>query len=425
MPSAISTATSAAIEAIGEARGPPRRCPRADGAAERVGEALGHPSALRSGQGGAARGRAAAAPRRAGRSRPPARARPHRRCRGAGSPRSDARRCSPRPSAIPRSTAGPGLGLAVQAYGKRALPVLRWLQRAGRAQRASASPCASSRAPTGTARSSGRRSAGSPTIPCSRARSHTDVSYLACMRFCWRTSPRFFPQFATHNAQYDRLGARGGGRRAYEFQRLHGMGEALYEEVGRRAGSSMCRAASMRRSGAHEDLVAYLVRRLLENGANTSFVNRLADEDAPLDDIIRDPGRERGAGADGQVRGCRVPPDIFRPERANSMGLALTRAVGARAAAAQIARAAGGDVRGRAHRRRPQPRAAGAAELVLCPHDRAPAHRHGANGRPGRRSRRRSRAPAARRSDWDRLGGPARARSWSAPPISTSATACG
>jgi RHH-type proline utilization regulon transcriptional repressor/proline dehydrogenase/delta 1-pyrroline-5-carboxylate dehydrogenase len=118
---------------------------------------------------------------------------------------------------------------------------------------------------------------------------HTDVSYLACARKLLAAPDAVYPQFATHNAQTVASGdlpLAGPNYYAgqYEFQCLHGMGEPLYEQV-----TAAPRPASWRRPcriyapvGTHETLLAYLVRRLLENGANTSFVNRIADPDVPV-----------------------------------------------------------------------------------------------------------------------------------------------
>ena len=117
----------------------------------------------------------------------------------------------------------------------------------------------------------------------------TDVSYLACAKFMLAKRHLFYPQFATHNAHtIAAVKIMAGEKGGYEFQRLHGMGQALYEQVvGPTKMNLPCRIYAP--VGSHEDLLAYLVRRLLENGANTSFVNRLADDDAPIADIIADP----------------------------------------------------------------------------------------------------------------------------------------
>ncbi|MFT5508273.1 MAG: RHH-type proline utilization regulon transcriptional repressor/proline dehydrogenase [Hyphomicrobiaceae bacterium] len=134
----------------------------------------------------------------------------------------------------------------------------------------------------------------------------------------------FYPQFATHNAQTIATALTAGGGAEFEFQRLHGMGEALYDDIVESGEFDRpCRIYAP--VGSHEDLLAYLVRRLLENGANTSFVNRIADEDLPIGDIIRDPvetvlqEQEGGSSSKGLVR----PPRIFGPDRRNSSGLAL------------------------------------------------------------------------------------------------------
>ena len=197
-----------------------------------------------------------------------------------------------------------GLGLAVQAYGKRADPGAALAAPPRPNAPASASLCASSRAPTGTARSSGRRSARSPITRCSRASCNTDVSYLACVRLLLSDPKAFYPQFATHNAHALAAAHVAGGPAVFEFQRLHGMGEALYEEVVRRRRSSAAPCRIYAPVGGHEDLLAYLVRRLLENGANTSFVNRLADAEAPVAEIIRDPVE----AADARARAASEAP---------------------------------------------------------------------------------------------------------------------
>ena len=121
---------------------------------------------------------------------------------------------------------------------------------------------------------------------------HTDVSYLACARKLLAAPDAVFPQFATHNAQTLASVLVFAGpnfyRGQYEFQCLHGMGEPLYEEVvGRDKLDRPCRVYAP--VGSHETLLAYLVRRLLENGANTSFVNRIADASVAMDDLVADP----------------------------------------------------------------------------------------------------------------------------------------
>ena len=117
----------------------------------------------------------------------------------------------------------------------------------------------------------------------------TDLSYLACAQKLLANPMLFFPQFATHNAHTVAAVLEfAGNRRDFEFQRLHGMGEALYDLiVGEDKMWVPCRIYAP--VGQHEDLLAYLVRRLLENGANSSFVNRISGRALPIEEIIADP----------------------------------------------------------------------------------------------------------------------------------------
>ncbi|HTT81598.1 MAG TPA: bifunctional proline dehydrogenase/L-glutamate gamma-semialdehyde dehydrogenase PutA, partial [Stellaceae bacterium] len=158
----------------------------------------------------------------------------------------------------------------------------------------------------------------------------TDVSYLACAKRLFAAGPVFYPQFATHNAHtLAAVRELAGDRRDWEFQRLHGMGEALYAEVvpPDRMGRP-CRIYAP--VGSHADLLAYLVRRLLENGANTSFVNRLVDEKAPVEDIIADPVARLARLPAKPHPKIPLPHDLYRPARVNSRGLDLAdpRALG-------------------------------------------------------------------------------------------------
>jgi RHH-type proline utilization regulon transcriptional repressor/proline dehydrogenase/delta 1-pyrroline-5-carboxylate dehydrogenase len=155
---------------------------------------------------------------------------------------------------------------------------------------------------------------------------HTDVSYLACGRKLLSAPDAIFPQFATHNAStlaaiVEMAGANFYAGQ-YEFQCLHGMGESLYEEVvGRDKLDRPCRIYAP--VGTHETLLAYLVRRLLENGANTSFVNRIADHKIPVADLVADPVAEASAivplGAPHPK--IALPAHILGPARKNSAGI--------------------------------------------------------------------------------------------------------
>jgi RHH-type proline utilization regulon transcriptional repressor/proline dehydrogenase/delta 1-pyrroline-5-carboxylate dehydrogenase len=140
----------------------------------------------------------------------------------------------------------------------------------------------------------------STDFPVYTRKIYTDVSYVACARKLLAATDAVFPQFATHNAQtlatIYKWQAPTSRSARYEFQCLHGMGEPLYDEVvGRQNLDRPCRIYAP--VGTHETLLAYLVRRLLENGANSSFVNRIADPAVSIDDLIADPGRYRRSHA--------------------------------------------------------------------------------------------------------------------------------
>src|SRR6266550_165532 len=184
-----------------------------------------------------------------------------------------------------------GLGLAVQAYQKRALPVIDWLiDLALRQQRII--PVRLVKGAYWDSEIKRGQELGLSDYPVFTRKLGTDTSYLACARALLKVPEQIFPQFATHNAHtLAAVEAFAGTNRKFEFQRLYGMGEALYEFYEdairpMRVGAGTRIYAPV---GSHEDLLAYLVRRLLENGANTSFVNRLANDKAPLEEIIGDP----------------------------------------------------------------------------------------------------------------------------------------
>ena len=164
---------------------------------------------------------------------------------------------------------------------------------------------------------------GLESYPVFTRKSHSDISYLAAARAALDAGEKIYAQFATHNAHtLASILHFAGSRRDYEFQRLHGMGEELYAEVVDPAKHDRpCRVYAP--VGNHEDLLPYLVRRLLENGSNTSFVNKIADESIDVMDIIADP-LELAAKHD-YVAHDRIPTpgDIFRPERDNSRGVNL------------------------------------------------------------------------------------------------------
>ncbi|PTB21605.1 trifunctional transcriptional regulator/proline dehydrogenase/L-glutamate gamma-semialdehyde dehydrogenase [Trinickia symbiotica] len=158
---------------------------------------------------------------------------------------------------------------------------------------------------------------------------YTDVSYLACAKRLLAAPDAVYPQFATHNAHtlaaIYHLAGQNYYPGQYEFQCLHGMGEPLYEEVtGRDKLNRPCRIYAP--VGTHETLLAYLVRRLLENGANTSFVNRIADETVPVASLVGDPVEEASKIAPLGAPHAKIPlpRELYGAERVNSMGLDLS-----------------------------------------------------------------------------------------------------
>jgi RHH-type transcriptional regulator, proline utilization regulon repressor / proline dehydrogenase / delta 1-pyrroline-5-carboxylate dehydrogenase len=214
-----------------------------------------------------------------------------------------------------------GLGLAVQAYGKRAEPVLAWLAELAEST-ARRLPIRLVKGAYWDTEIKRAQEAGFAGYPVFTRKIATDVSYLACAKHLLARRDVFYPQFASHNAHtLAAVSIMAGNDRRFEFQRLHGMGQALYEQiVGRQKLNQPCRIYAP--VGSHEDLLAYLVRRLLENGANTSFVNRLADDEAPIAEIIADPVEGIGRLASIPHPRIPLPRDIFAPRR-NSAGYPL------------------------------------------------------------------------------------------------------
>ncbi|WP_340117358.1 bifunctional proline dehydrogenase/L-glutamate gamma-semialdehyde dehydrogenase PutA [Pelagibius sp. 7325] len=215
-----------------------------------------------------------------------------------------------------------GFGLAVQAYQKRALPLLDWL--ADMAKRHKRRLMV--RLVKGAYWDSEVKLAqelGLDGYPVFTRKAATDLSYLACVKRLLSDPDAFYPQFATHNAHSVAwILEAAGNRKDYEFQRLHGMGEALYQQiVGPEKLDHPCRIYAP--VGSHEDLLAYLVRRLLENGANSSFVNRIQDEKLPIDEIIADPALKLRSVSQIPHPGIPLPADLFQPERKNSEGVDL------------------------------------------------------------------------------------------------------
>ncbi|SIQ82642.1 L-proline dehydrogenase /delta-1-pyrroline-5-carboxylate dehydrogenase [Paracoccus thiocyanatus] len=211
-----------------------------------------------------------------------------------------------------------GFGVVVQAYGKRAGQVIDWLyQTAARLDRR-----IMVRLVKGAYWDSEIKHAqveGLPGFALFTSKVATDVSYIAHARKLIGHSDRIYPQFATHNAHTVAAILEMAGDTRFEFQRLHGMGERLHDIVLRET-KGRCRIYAP--VGAHRDLLAYLVRRLLENGANSSFVHQIVDESVPPEEIARDPFV---ALADARAPRALVAPDaLFGASRRNSTGFDLT-----------------------------------------------------------------------------------------------------
>ena len=215
-----------------------------------------------------------------------------------------------------------GFGVVVQAYGRRAGIVIDWLY--STAQTVDRKIMV--RLVKGAYWDTEMKHAqveGLQDFTLFTSKTATDISYIANAKKLLGYADRIYPQFATHNAHSvaaildiaDHIG----GDISYEFQRLHGMGEGLHDIV-LRAHKTRCRIYAP--VGAHRDLLAYLVRRLLENGANSSFVNQVVDETVAPEDIARDPFAELATAQ--APAGLRRPSDIFGPIRQNSRGYDLT-----------------------------------------------------------------------------------------------------
>ncbi len=217
-----------------------------------------------------------------------------------------------------------GLGFVVQAYQKRAPFVLDWVidlaRRSGHRLMV--------RLVKGAYWDSEIKRAqvdGMPDFPVFTRKLHTDVCYLACARKLLDARDAVFPQLATHNAQtlaaITVMAGPAFKPGDWEFQCLHGMGETLYEEVvGPDRLDRPCRVYAP--VGTHQTLLAYLVRRLLENGANSSFVNRIQDASVSIEALIADPAAQAGDGAPNPR--IALPRDLFGDERPNSIGLDLS-----------------------------------------------------------------------------------------------------
>ncbi|HEY0283089.1 MAG TPA: bifunctional proline dehydrogenase/L-glutamate gamma-semialdehyde dehydrogenase PutA, partial [Rhizomicrobium sp.] len=214
-----------------------------------------------------------------------------------------------------------GLGIAVQAYQKRALPELAWLIELARRQ-GRRIPVRLVKGAYWDTEIKRAQEAGLAGYPVFTRKAATDTSYIACARAMLAARDAVYPQFATHNAHtLSVVDVLSEGKGDLEYQRLHGMGESLYELYGELKKPSSAHAGLRIYApvGSHEDLLAYLVRRLLENGANTSFVNRMADDEAPLETLIADPVLQLANEAPRRNPHIPLPEEMYLP-RKNSSG---------------------------------------------------------------------------------------------------------
>lgn len=212
------------------------------------------------------------------------------------------------------------LGIVVQAYSKRALPVLVWLTRLAKEQ-GDEIPLRLVKGAYWDSELKWAQQAGEAAYPLYTRKAGTDVSYLACARYLLSDTTRgaIYPQFASHNAQTVAAISDMAGNRHHEFQRLHGMGQELYDTILSEAGAKSVRIYAP--IGAHKDLLPYLVRRLLENGANTSFVHKLVDPKTPIDSLVVHPLKTLTGYKTLANNRIVLPADIFGSDRKNSKGL--------------------------------------------------------------------------------------------------------
>ncbi|SDT03261.1 bifunctional proline dehydrogenase/L-glutamate gamma-semialdehyde dehydrogenase PutA [Bradyrhizobium canariense] len=212
-----------------------------------------------------------------------------------------------------------GFGLAIQAYQKRAGDVIDYVNSLAQTldRRMMVRLVKGAYWDTEIKRAQER---GLDDYPVFSRKAMTDLNYIACAQKLLTLRPRIFPQFATHNALtvatiLELADDKGG----FEFQRLHGMGEALYAQLSDDRPELAYRTYAP--VGSHRDLLAYLVRRLLENGANSSFVALAADDKVPVTRLLRRPAAIIGTPDQARHPNIRLPRDLYRPQRTNSRGI--------------------------------------------------------------------------------------------------------
>ncbi len=212
-----------------------------------------------------------------------------------------------------------GFGLAVQAYQKRALAVIEWIEDVAKAKnrRLTVRLVKGAYWDTEIKRAQER---GLPDYPVFTRKAMTDLCYMVCVKKLLAARTRLFPQFASHNAlTVASVIEDAGGVEGYEFQRLYGMGEALYDALLSEFPDAACRIYAP--VGNNRDLLAYLVRRLLENGANSSFVSAAADPNVPIANVLKRPQSFIANAQQARNRKIPLPRDLYQPERSGSAGI--------------------------------------------------------------------------------------------------------
>ncbi|RFF26827.1 MULTISPECIES: bifunctional proline dehydrogenase/L-glutamate gamma-semialdehyde dehydrogenase PutA [unclassified Wenzhouxiangella] len=217
-----------------------------------------------------------------------------------------------------------GFGLALQAYQKRAWTAIDWLAEQAR-ETGHRIPVRLTKGAYWDTEIKLAQIEGVEDYPVFTRKANTDVSFIACADKLLSMPDCFYPQFATHNAHtIATIAELAGPDTEYEYQRLHGMGQDLYEEVlDSDSYNGQCRVYAP--VGNHKDLLPYLVRRLLENGANTSFVNRIVDEKLPVEKVVEDPIAEVQSHSSMSHPRIPLPGDLYGRERRNSRGINMAR----------------------------------------------------------------------------------------------------
>ncbi|MGO2074011.1 MAG: bifunctional proline dehydrogenase/L-glutamate gamma-semialdehyde dehydrogenase PutA [Pseudoalteromonas sp.] len=216
-----------------------------------------------------------------------------------------------------------GFGLAVQAYQKRAIFVIEWLTDLARRVSKRRLMVRLVKGAYWDTEIKTTQQGGLDHFPVFTRKATTDVCYKACAIKLLEARDVLYPQFATHNAYTAAtiLEVAKGNHEGFEFQRLHGMGESLFDQIVEKE-KLQCRVYAP--VGEHEDLLAYLVRRLLENGANSSFVNAIVDTKHPVEALLPDPVETLQGLRNKYNTQIKMPIDLYGDERANSKGMDLT-----------------------------------------------------------------------------------------------------